>query len=247
MSALSLAVLSLLVLATSFLSGVMGMAGGMILMGCLIFMMPVPTAMILHGVAQMTSNGWRAALWRSHTSWRIVWRYGIGLLLAGLLFSSVRLVPDERIVLVTLGLLPFVALVAPARIAPSADRRWGAETCGFLCTALQFLSGVSGPALDIFFVRSGMDRREVVATKATCQVFTHLAKLLYFGFLLGGAGEGILEPAVIAAAIGFAMLGTTLSRPVLERLGDRQFRRYTQWIVAIIGAVYLLRGLSAFL
>ena len=37
---------------TSFLSGVFGMAGGMILVGILLVMIPVPEAMMLHGVTQ---------------------------------------------------------------------------------------------------------------------------------------------------------------------------------------------------
>lgn len=235
-----------LVLATSFLSGVFGMAGGMILMGALVFLMPVPTAMVLHGITQMTSNGWRALVWRRYVHWSIVLRYVAGLALAALLFLLLRFVPDERIVLLALGLMPFVALAVPERLVPQAEKRGGAELCGFLCTALQLLSGISGPALDLFFLKGKMDRRAVVATKATCQTLTHLVKLLYFGLLVGGAEAGYLEPLVVGLAVGLAMLGTTLSRSVLERLSDQGFRRYTQWIVMAIGAVYLTRGVLAF-
>ena len=63
----SLVVLSLLAvsaLVTSFISGILGMAGGMILMGILLAMMPLPQAMMLHGLTQLSANGWRAWLWR---------------------------------------------------------------------------------------------------------------------------------------------------------------------------------------
>ena len=66
---------------TSFLSGIFGMAGGMILMGLLLALMPLPAAMVLHGVTQLTSNGWRAWLWRAHIDWRIVGRFAVGSLL----------------------------------------------------------------------------------------------------------------------------------------------------------------------
>ena len=49
--------------ATAFLSGMFGMAGGLILIGVLLALMPVPEAMALHAVTQMASNGWRALLW----------------------------------------------------------------------------------------------------------------------------------------------------------------------------------------
>ena len=52
--------LSLLMIGTAFLSGIFGMAGGLILIGVLLFIFPLPTAMVLHAVTQMASNGWRA-------------------------------------------------------------------------------------------------------------------------------------------------------------------------------------------
>ena len=59
MSPLLISVLCLAMVGTSFLSGIFGMAGGMILIGILLAIMPVPEAMMLHGVTQMASNGWR--------------------------------------------------------------------------------------------------------------------------------------------------------------------------------------------
>ena len=48
------------VLFTAFLSGIFGMAGGMILLGLLLAMLPLAQAMLLHGITQLASNGWRA-------------------------------------------------------------------------------------------------------------------------------------------------------------------------------------------
>ena len=58
------------------------MAGGMILMGILIAIMPLPAAMVLHAVTQMASNGWRALLWWRHIRWRPVGFYLLGSALA---------------------------------------------------------------------------------------------------------------------------------------------------------------------
>src|SRR4051812_49527819 len=66
MTALMTAALGLLMVATAFLSGLFGMAGGLILIGVLLMLMPLPTAMVLHAITQMASNGWRAFLWRAH-------------------------------------------------------------------------------------------------------------------------------------------------------------------------------------
>lgn len=235
------------VLVTSFIAGIFGMAGGMLLMGVLLFIVSVPDAMVLHGVAQMASNGWRAVLWSRYILWGIVARYILGLFAASIVFLSLIIVPDERMVLLLLGIIPFAGRMIPERALPQATRRGGAELCGFICTSLQLLSGVSGPLLDMFFVRSDLDRRAVVATKAACQVMTHLAKLLYFGLLLGGATDAVLDPVVLSLAVGMAVLGTSAGRIVLERMTDQSFRKYTWRIVMGIGCIYLLRGVNGYM
>ncbi|MEX6508674.1 sulfite exporter TauE/SafE family protein [Jiella sp. M17.18] len=114
-----------LAILTSFLAGIFGMAGGMILMGGLLYIVPVGDAMILHGITQLTSNGWRAILWRRYIRWSIAARYGIGLVAAGALFSSLRIMPHASLVFLLLGLLPFVGRVLPTSWAPPVNKPWG--------------------------------------------------------------------------------------------------------------------------
>ncbi|MPS29175.1 sulfite exporter TauE/SafE family protein [Pigmentiphaga sp.] len=239
------AIVSLLTVFASFLSGVFGMAGGMVLMGALLLLMPVTAAMVVQSVALLASNAWRAVLWRAHTDWRIVGRFAMGAAVAFALMFSVRFVPSRSLALIVLGLSPFIALAVPARLAPQAERRMAAEICGFVCQVMHLLSGVTGPLLDIFFVRStGMDRRTVVATKATCQVLGHTSKLAYFGGALGAA-ELSAQWWHWGVLIGCAVAGTSLSRAVLERITDAQFRRWTRTIVLGIGTVYLIQGVAS--
>ena len=59
---LALAVIAVTILATSFISGIFGMAGGLILLGVLLVFMDVAPAMVLFGAIQTAANGWRATL-----------------------------------------------------------------------------------------------------------------------------------------------------------------------------------------
>ena len=52
-----LAALAVAAVVTSFISGVFGMAGGMLLIGFLLVLVPVPVAMGFHGVIQIAANG----------------------------------------------------------------------------------------------------------------------------------------------------------------------------------------------
>ena len=244
MSAGVILLLAVTIAATSFLSGIFGMAGGMLLMGVLVAFFSVPAAMVVHAITQMAANGWRAVLWRAHVDGRIVLRYLAGLLAATAIFAAIDYVPSRAVVLISIGIAPFIGLTVPLAYAPRIDRAGGAELAGFIGGALQLLSGVSGPALDMFFVRTAIDRRGVVATKASCQVLTHLAKLIYFGGLASDGWEEIDLP-LLPGAVLLAIAGTTLARGALERMSNAQFRRWTRWIVLALGGFYLVLGLRA--
>jgi uncharacterized protein len=233
------------VLVTSFISGILGMAGGMILMGVLLALLPLSAAMMLHGITQMASNGWRAWLWRREIAWRVFAGYALGALLALCLFFAFQFVVTKPVAYLLLGLTPFVSYVLPPKLALNVDRAWHPFACGVVCTSVQLLAGVSGPLLDVFFVKSKMDRRGVVATKAMSQTFGHLLKIIFFGSIgwqaTGSATLG-LTPALMAACIGCAFIGTSLSKQVLERITDANFRQWTQWTVLTTGVIYLCWG-----
>jgi uncharacterized membrane protein YfcA len=239
------AVLAPSVLFTSFLSGVFGMAGGMILMGILVFILPVAAAMVLHGLTQMTANVWRAWLWRASIRWRPAAFYAAGSVLAALAFAAIAASPSKAVALIIIGMLPFIALLLPQRLAPDVLRGSHGFACGAMCTALQFLAGVSGPILDVFFVRSDLDRKEMVATKAAVQAMGHFLKAGYFGHLLLGSNDAV-APAVIVLGIVLALIGTQLSRHALEAIGDAQFRNWSRRLIVAVAAIYLIQGVSLF-
>ncbi|MEO8133300.1 MAG: sulfite exporter TauE/SafE family protein [Betaproteobacteria bacterium] len=242
---LAFAGISLAVVITSFISGILGMAGGMILMGILLALMPVPAAMMLHGITQMAANGWRAWLWRSEIDWRVLRGTAYGALGVLAVFSALQLVGSRPVVYLILGITPFIGFMLPQSWKLNVDKRGHAFACGVVCTALSLLSGVSGPLLDVFFLQSKMDRRGVVATKAASQTFAHLVKIVYFGALLVSAPAGV-EWWTALTMVVLAVAGTTLSRKVLDAMTDKNFRLWTRWTVAVIGAVYLCNGIWMF-
>jgi len=241
-TAVLFAILAVSSLVTSFISGILGMAGGMILMGILLALLPLPAAMMLHGITQLASNGWRALLWRREVDWRVFRGYVIGALAAAALFTVVRLVVSKPVALIVLGLTPFVALALPERLHLNVERRGHATACGAICNVLNLMSGVSGPILDVFFVRSGMTRHAVVATKAMTQSFSHILKIIYFGAVVAAAGSGV-DPWIAGMMVLLAFAGTSLSKRILEKMNDEAFRFWTRWTVMITGLFYLGSGI----
>ncbi len=241
-AALYVAILALSALGTSFVSGILGMAGGMILMGILLAMMPVPAAMLLHGITQLASNIWRALLWRKTVDWRVFRGYVWGALAALAFFAMLQLVVSKPIALIVMGLTPFITLALPEKLHLNVERRGHSLACGVVCSALSLTAGVSGPILDVFFVRSRMGRQAVVATKAMTQSFSHLIKIGYFGGVVAVVGGGAVEPWLGAMMVVLAIVGTTLSRRVLEKMNDQAFRFWTRWTVMVLGFFYLAQG-----
>jgi len=229
------------ILGTSFLSGIFGMAGGMLLMGLLLAVMPVAAAMALHGITQMTSNGWRAIVWRAHVRWRIVACFAAGSIVAAGAFAAFAAPPTKGIALLILGLTPFIGFALPPRLRLNVARSAHGVICGAVCMTLQMIAGVSGPILDVFFVQSGLDRRGIVATKAAVQTLGHALKVAYFGSLLVDGGDH-LSPWLVAMAIVLAILGTQSSRRVLERLSDAQFRNWSRRLIFVLSIAYLGQG-----
>jgi uncharacterized protein len=240
MTALTIAALGLTMVATSFLSGVFGMAGGLVLIGILLFLMPLPAAMVLHAITQMASNGWRALLWYKHIRWRTVATYVSGCLIGLLVWSYWQFVPTKPIALLMLGLTPFLARLVPADFRPDPESAVVSAGYGIACTTLMLLTGATGPLLDQYFLGGKMQRREIIATKATCQVFGHGSKLAYFGAIVADGGS--VDPLLAALAIGASMLGTTLSKRVLEAMSDKQFRTWAQRIITTVSAYYVAHG-----
>src|SRR5688500_2436076 len=244
LSLLTVSVLASAALITSFISGIFGMAGGMILMGALLALLPLPAAMMLHGIVQLAANGWRALLLKRVIDWRVFKGYAAGAFVALALFAIAGFVVGKPAALIAMGLTPFIALALPQRLHLNVERRWHSFACGVVCMALSLTAGISGPLLDVFFVRSTMNRHAVVATKAITQSLSHCLKIVYFGGVLAVEG-GAVSLWLAAMMVLLAFAGTSLSRPVLERISDGSFRLWTRWGVLALGAIYLVSGVNA--
>ncbi|HYD05365.1 MAG TPA: sulfite exporter TauE/SafE family protein [Reyranella sp.] len=241
MTTLMALALSLLMIGTAFLSGIFGMAGGLILIGVLLVIFPLPTAMVLHAVTQMASNGWRAVLWWRHIEWGTIGFNVAGNLAAVGLWSITLYVPDKALALLLLGLSPFVVRAIPEKVLPRTFGPAQVAATGFVSMMLMLMTGVTGPLLDTMFLRSTLERRQIIATKAACQLFSHGFKLVYFGVLIEQAGQ--VEPWFLAVAVAASMIGTSLGKLLLERLSEKQFRVWSNRLITTLASYYVGYGL----
>lgn len=232
---------------TATLSGVFGMAGGLVLMGALAFVLPVQAAFVSHGILQLVANGWRSILHRKHVRWDIVGWYALASLIAGLIVAGLSFAPSKPLLFLLLGLVPFLTWLPQSWINLDAAKPRQAFLSGLTVTGLNLTAGVAGPLLDIFFVRTELTRHAIVATKAATQVFAHLAKILVYGApLVAGTAIGMPPLWVFAIAIPLSMVGTYVGGLILDRMTDVNFKRWTRWIVTAVGVSYLVRAAQLF-
>ena len=229
------------VLITSILSGILGMAGGMVLMGILVWVLPVQQAMMLHATSQFFANGSRAFIHREHLHITSIKYYLIGLALSFIIFCMITFLPDKIVVFTLLGIGPFIPLLLRGRIKFDFTKPPQAFFCGVIVTCFQLTAGVSGPLLDMFFQKINMTRHQVVSTKAFSQSISHITKFIYFGLIVPKTHDAAahLPLWIYFAVIPVAIAGSHLAKHILNRLTDVQFYKATQIMLWSIGAIYL--------
>ncbi|HJN50201.1 MAG: TSUP family transporter [Pseudomonadales bacterium] len=234
-------VLIIAALLTSFISGVLSMAGGMILMGIFGLFLSVPAAMVLHGVTQTASNGSRIWLYRHDIRWSVLFPYAAGAAICLAIFTAFAFVPSKGLLFILIGCFPFLAIRLPRFIKLDMERTPVSLTCGFIVTLAQLLAGASGPILDIFYNTSRLTRFEILGTKAITQTLGHIIKLVYYAFFISLAVDipMYVYPLVVVAAI----TGNSLGKLVLERISDVQFRTTGQYVIMVIGVFYIGKGI----
>ena len=235
------------VLLTSFLSGIFGMVGGTILLAILLQLFAPATAMALHGITQITSNVWRAILWRKYINRTVLPGFFIGLLISLLLFTWLQIQFDLRFIYLFLGVLPFLHLVLPQAKGLDITRPGLSYAVGFVSSSLMLSSGLSGGFLDQSFINSPMERRQQIATKALVQVVGHLSKTFYFTLLLRQVNDWH-EITWISAAIliSASMLGNSLATKPVQRMKQENFKKYSTWLLYGLGVFFLYKATILF-
>ena len=230
----------IIALATSILSGLVGMAGGVVLMAVLINLLPVSSAMVLHGITQFSANGARALILRKHLMWSLLPGYLGGAMLAVAAFSALLFVPDASVVLILIGLFPWLARLQPRFSVFTITRPASSVICGLSVTSAQLLAGAAGPLLDLFYLNSGLGRETIVANKALTQTIGHLLRIIYYGAIISVATP-IPNWLFLVAAIA-AVAGTRLGTWLLSRWNDQRFQEVSSQIILATGTICILQG-----
>jgi uncharacterized membrane protein YfcA len=243
LEAFDLAILAVAAFATSILSAVVGMAGGITLLAVMLLFLEPLAAIPLHGVIQLVSNSARTAIQRRHVDLHILLRYSALLVPMGWVGLHLVNALPAAATRVIIGVFVLIATWFPGWLLlgthpeeTNPGRRF--LVLGGVVGVLNMTVGATGPLIAPFFLNLGLDRRALVGTKAACQSLGHLVKIALFG-LAGFAFASHLVLLVVAGACVVA--GTWIGSRILERVSERFFRRLYVVVLTAI-ALRLLAG-----
>ena len=235
---------------TSFLSGIAGMAGGFILIAIFVLILPLTSAMILHGAVQAVANGSRFWFLREHMVWHVLPPYCVGAVFVLTAFYYFRFVTDPALVMILVGSFPWMAMIVPKKVPLDITKPVVACIAGGAITLTQLLAGASGPILDVFYQATKLNRFQIVSSKAFTQTIGHLIKIVYFISIANWMGDGhhpLVSWWFIPILLFVSVTTTRLGTHLLHKVDESKFRLATSWLILAIGTVVMLGGVYQYI
>ena len=220
LSSQALLIILVCTVATSIVSAVMGMAGGVMLLVIIASLTETIYIVPLYSSIQLISNTTRLLLFFKHIHWNIIRLFILGLVPGSLCgIYLVQMLPKDAIKLL-MGVFILLATYVPKS---KTEIRTGIGVffgLGIISGILSVLLGTPGPLLAPFFVRNDIIKEELIATKAVCQTLSHILNIILYGFI----GVNILVHWNILVVLGSAaIIGTLLGKKLLTKISDRYF------------------------
>lgn len=227
-------------LTAAALSGSAGFGGALLLLPLLTRVVGPELAVPLLTLAQIVGNASRVWLGFHQIRWRPVGLF-LSTALPGAVLGALCFVSIPRSVLVRstgAAILVYVLLRLSGRLrlapGPGAFLVVGGVS-GFLSG----LVGSSGPLGSAVFLSLDLPPLAYVASDAMTSLLVHLAKTATYQSRLHFSGRVWLLAGVLGAAM---ILGTWLSRWLVERMPPERFRRYVTVLLGAIATQMLVCG-----
>ena len=219
-------------LITAFIGVFTGAAGGVILLGIMAMVMPPAALIPVHTVVMLGSG-----VTRTMIMWRYVMR---GTLLPFLLGSVIGAAAGAKIFIALspsllqaiLGIFILLVTWMP-RLGRVGAERGRFAFLGFGTTFLGVFVSATGTLLAPFVASAAPDRHIHAATLGALMIFSHIAKLVAFGFI--GFAISSFVP-LMAAMIAAGAVGNWLAEVALHHTTERRFRFWLRLVLTLLGA-----------
>ena len=223
---------------SSFVSTAFAVGGGFIMLAILSGILPITTAVPLHGWMMLGLALGRFWYFRREICWRIAKPFLLGAVIGVAIGGRVYFDLSEFLLSLVIGLLILSAVWMPQQI------KWGARfplpffwvgiVHAFLSTLFSF-GGLFQPLM----LRAALSKLQIVGTLAGGLLFMNLLKLSaysWYGF------DYSPYYSVILAALLAALPGAYLGKKLLHRIPERRFRLIFKLIMTCFAVRLLHRA-----
>ena len=236
-------ILTLGAFATSILSAVIGMGGGVTLLGIMTILIPEGYMVVaLHGVIQLVSNSTRTAVYRQHVHKLIIKQFTLGvipglgcaaLIVFGLIqyfdiTSASQFKVDFLKPLIGIYILWFLYLRKKMKFTSDSLFFWMGGLSGLVTVFI----GAAGPLIAPFFIDRDLTKENVVATKAACQAVGHLGKIPIF--ILFFEVNYLRQWPVLLPLVMAVYFGTRIGKKFLGSLSPDLFKKLFKIALTLI-------------
>ncbi len=239
-----LATLLVAALITATISAIIGMGGGILLLAVIFCFLPHADAIPVHAVTQLASNSTRVVAYGGNIDWPVFRRFTVGALPGAVLGALLlwwlgQADQSEPYLKTAVGLYVLAAPFVPkGKNAPThAGVWWDWPLLGLLAGTLALTVGAVGPLIAPLFARRDFLKERLIATKAACQMLTHLIKLPAF-IILGGFALGELWSLALPM-VALVVPGTLLGRYAQRYVSPELFRTLYRVALFVAGAKVL--------
>ncbi len=115
---------------------------------------------------------------------------------------------------------------------------WHFSPLGFIIGFLGTLTGGLGPVLNPFYLNAGLEKEQLIATKAANSFFVGIVQVISYIII------GVMNPQVrnygIALGLGIA-LGNWLGKRILKKISQKLFHQLFIWMMVLSGVVMVLK------
>jgi len=233
--------------ATFTLSTISGGGGAMMQIPILNFLIGASQTAPVINLGAFISRPARIALFWKHINWKVFWYFVpaamLGAILASWWFSEVKIYWIQLLV----GLF-LVSTFFQYRFGKKSQSfpvaLWHFIPLGLFVSIVGTFTGGMGPILNPFLMNIGIEKEELVATKAAQSFFLGISQISGYTFF------GLLykELWIYGIALGLgASLGNYFGKLILKRMSKLSFRRWVIALMVVSGVVLIIKTIPEIL
>ena len=223
--------------ATSLLTSIFSVGGGIIMLVALAQFFSPGTLIPLHGAIQLSNNLSRTFVYRKFFRWHLIQNIlvatTIGSVAGILLFGTI---PEQILIWLIAGTILFFTWAPLDNFILSIMKNdW---FCGLISGFAGIFIGANGPLVTAYMRTKNLSPESLVANHGAVMIYQHSIKILLFIYFFGFSIGEYLSFIVILAIAGFA--GAVLAKAIISLIPYENFNIALKILLSFLALTLIL-------